>query len=812
MDRYQIIKNLGDGTYGMVFQAINLKTQETVAIKKMKRKFSSWEECVSLNEINSLRKLTHPNIIKLKEVIKVNEELNLVFEFLPQNLYQLYLSFKNKQKKMGEPLIKSLIFQILSGLAHMHKHGFFHRDLKPENLMVEGQTVKLCDFGLAREIRARPPFTEYVSTRWYRAPEILLRSDNYNSPVDIFAVGCIMAELFLLNPLFPGSSEMDQLNKICSILGSPTSATWPDYSKLGLKIGFKFADQVGVSLPIVMKGTNASSEAIDLISQMLVYDPQRRPSASQLLAHPFFDACRAGGEKEKAGEEEIGSILNISKKKVSDSSFGGKNGSFLRKKSSEGERNEEGGGRRRDNAGGRREEGRREDRRREERRREEEGIKEERKKEEGWRKRDREDNLLNISNSSRLSSSLESGGNPFKLKREKVKPEVALPKISEERLGFMKHIGMDYPHEMAGVGKEKNLLFPTLNKSKNSDFLFGSSNSKDQSIFSDKSQLNINNLNKKDQSIISDRSQMNTFNMNKKDPFNFSDKSQINSNNLSKKDQATFSNKNQDDLNTLNKNYNPILLPRKLDLNSDRSRNLEKNSFHEKIKEKHNHNQSILEKDSNFNLNYGNEKNKYGYYDKNSDKNMGSQYNDKNANRSRNVIDKNVYPEKNNIYYVPSEKFNNPFFAEKIERREKFLSNNDRTLLNSLDKNSFLEKQHFSMERAMEREKPNKFEKYERKPEKFERFEMYGNRIENLNSNRYPEKNENKGFDNKYENKGVDNKYEQIKQSYLPQNVLLPKLNKGYGGGFGNNHTNLLSRLEYKEKAVFSMPPMGRGF
>ena len=91
----------------------------------------------------------------------------------------------------------------------MHKNGFFHRDLKPENLLMTGSTIKIADFGLAREIRSRPPFTDYVSTRWYRAPEIILRSTIYNSPVDIFALGCIMAELYLLNPIFPGNNELD---------------------------------------------------------------------------------------------------------------------------------------------------------------------------------------------------------------------------------------------------------------------------------------------------------------------------------------------------------------------------------------------------------------------------------------------------------------------------------------------------------------------------------------------------------------------------------------------------------------------------
>lgn len=104
----------------------------------------------------------------------------------------------------------------------MHKHGFFHRDIKPENLLCMGpELVKIADFGLAREIRSRPPYTDYVSTRWYRAPEVLLRSTNYNSPIDIWAVGCIMAELYTLQPLFPGRSEIDQIFRVTSVLGTP---------------------------------------------------------------------------------------------------------------------------------------------------------------------------------------------------------------------------------------------------------------------------------------------------------------------------------------------------------------------------------------------------------------------------------------------------------------------------------------------------------------------------------------------------------------------------------------------------------------
>ena len=206
MDKYKILKTLGDGTYGSVVQAQNKQSSEIVAIKKLKKKFYSWEECMALREIKSLRKLNQINIVKLKEVIRVNDDLYFVFEFMEQNIYQL---MKDRTNNFPETQIKSIMYQTLLGLAYMHKHGFFHRDLKPENLLVKGEAVKIADFGLAREIRSRPPFTDYVSTRWYRAPEILLRSTNYNSPVDIFACGAIMAELYMLRPLFPGNNETD---------------------------------------------------------------------------------------------------------------------------------------------------------------------------------------------------------------------------------------------------------------------------------------------------------------------------------------------------------------------------------------------------------------------------------------------------------------------------------------------------------------------------------------------------------------------------------------------------------------------------
>eukprot|EP01029_Cantina_marsupialis_P005446 TRINITY_DN1590_c0_g1_i4.p1 TRINITY_DN1590_c0_g1~~TRINITY_DN1590_c0_g1_i4.p1 ORF type:complete len:316 (+),score=50.82 TRINITY_DN1590_c0_g1_i4:68-1015(+) len=283
MDKFKVTKELGDGTYGTVFKAIDRVSGEIVAIKKMKKKFKSFEQCTQLREVKSLQKLNHPNIVKLKEVIRQSEMLYFVFEFMECNLYEV---MKAREKLFPEARIRNIMYQIFQGLAFMHKHGFFHRDIKPENMLCKGDVVKIADFGLAREIRSRPPYTDYVSTRWYRAPEVLLRSTNYGASIDTFACGCIMAELFTLKPLFPGSSEADQIYKICSVLGSPTVDAWSDGLRLANDIHFKFPQFVPTPMNSIIR--NASPEAIKLINDLLKWNPASRSTASQCLQYPFF--------------------------------------------------------------------------------------------------------------------------------------------------------------------------------------------------------------------------------------------------------------------------------------------------------------------------------------------------------------------------------------------------------------------------------------------------------------------------------------------------------------------------------------------
>uniref|UniRef100_A0A8C5WVH7 non-specific serine/threonine protein kinase n=1 Tax=Laticauda laticaudata TaxID=8630 RepID=A0A8C5WVH7_LATLA len=284
MNRYTTLKQLGDGTYGSVLMGKSNESGELVAIKRMKRKFYSWDECMNLREVKSLKKLNHANVIKLKEVIRENDHLYFVFEYMKENLYQL---MRDRNKLFPESVIRNIMYQILQGLAFIHKHGFFHRDMKPENLLCMGpELVKIADFGLARELRSQPPYTDYVSTRWYRAPEVLLRSSIYSSPIDIWAVGSIMAELYTLRPLFPGTSEVDEIFKICQVLGTPKKSDWPEGYQLSAAMNFRFPQCVSINLKTLIP--NASSEALFLMNEMLNWDPKKRPTASQALKFPYF--------------------------------------------------------------------------------------------------------------------------------------------------------------------------------------------------------------------------------------------------------------------------------------------------------------------------------------------------------------------------------------------------------------------------------------------------------------------------------------------------------------------------------------------
>lgn len=301
-EKYEVMKEIGDGSFGSVALArvrtagahiarrgtlvspprsILYKRPRTdaskVAIKTMKKTFDSFSACLELREVIFLRSLPpHPHLVPALDIFldPYSRRLHIAMEFMDGNLYQLMKA--RDHKPMDAHSVKSILFQIISGLEHIHQRDFFHRDIKPENILVSTSqqndsshpfrrysalmtppstppvyTIKIADFGLARETHSKLPYTTYVSTRWYRAPEVLLRAGEYSAPVDIWAVGAMAVEIATLKPLFPGGNEVDQVWRVCEIMGSPGSwvnkygqrvggGEWKDGVRLAQKLGFSF--------------------------------------------------------------------------------------------------------------------------------------------------------------------------------------------------------------------------------------------------------------------------------------------------------------------------------------------------------------------------------------------------------------------------------------------------------------------------------------------------------------------------------------------------------------------------------------------
>lgn len=286
MLNYQKQEKLGEGTYGVVFKAIDKRTGDTVALKRIR--LDQEEEGIpatSIREISILNELKHPNVVALYEVINSQGKLTLVFEYLERDLKK----FLDNQRKPLQPLlIKSYAYQIIAGLCYCHCHRIIHRDMKPQNLLLNRSGfIKLADFGLARAFTIPlRNYTHEVVTLWYRAPEVLLGSQYYSLPIDIWSTGCIIAEMITRKPLFPGDSEIDELFKIFQILGTPTEENFPEVTKMpAYSSTFPKFHRKDLSEVI----PDADPLCLDLIEQMLRYDPANRISAKAALDHPYFD-------------------------------------------------------------------------------------------------------------------------------------------------------------------------------------------------------------------------------------------------------------------------------------------------------------------------------------------------------------------------------------------------------------------------------------------------------------------------------------------------------------------------------------------
>lgn len=298
MHKYRLVAKKGEGTFSEVLKAQCIKNGKYVAIKCMKNHFDSLDQVNNLREIQALRRLSpHPHIIRLLEVLydQPTGRLALVFELMDMNIYEL---IRGRRHYLAEDRIKMFMYQLVKAMDHMHRNGIFHRDIKPENILIMDDCLKLADFGSCRGIYSKQPYTEYISTRWYRAPECLLTDGYYNYKMDMWGVGCVFFEIVSLFPLFPGTNELDQIQKIHNIIGTPPPELLAKMKQRSQHMDFNFPAKEGTGIAKLIP--HASSECIELVSKLLEYNPDDRLSARQALRHPYFRQLREQDKRQQA--------------------------------------------------------------------------------------------------------------------------------------------------------------------------------------------------------------------------------------------------------------------------------------------------------------------------------------------------------------------------------------------------------------------------------------------------------------------------------------------------------------------------------
>jgi mitogen-activated protein kinase 15 len=295
--KYEILQRLGRGAYGIVWKAVSRKNNQIVALKKCFDAFqNSTDAQRTFREIMYLQELHgHDNIVGIQNVLRAenDRDIYIVTDFMESDLHAVI-----KGGILEEVHKQYVLYQIVRALKYMHSGELIHRDIKPSNILLNADcTIKLCDFGLARSVATtagflydtNPVMTDYVATRWYRAPEILLGSPYYTKGVDIWAVGCILAEMLVGKPVFPGTSTLDQLERVLTVTGVPTAE---DIESIQSPFAITMLGSLNVSngrKALVQLFPKATPDMLDLLEQCFRFNPNKRPTAKELLSHPLFE-------------------------------------------------------------------------------------------------------------------------------------------------------------------------------------------------------------------------------------------------------------------------------------------------------------------------------------------------------------------------------------------------------------------------------------------------------------------------------------------------------------------------------------------
>ncbi|CAG5132090.1 unnamed protein product, partial [Candidula unifasciata] len=294
MDKYEKLHRIGEGSYGVVFKCRDRETSQIVAIKK----FVESEEDplikkIAMREIRMLKQLKHPNLVNLIEVFRRRKRLHLVFEYVDHTVLN---ELDRHPRGMPERMVQRIIYQTLLAVNFCHNHNTIHRDVKPENILITRQgQVKLCDFGFARVLTGPGgEYTDYVATRWYRSPELLVGDTQYGPPVDVWAIGCVFAELFTGQAIWPGRSDVDQLYLIQRTLGDLIPRHIEIFSNNAFFKNMSIPKPDRLE-PLEEKYSTMSSLALNFLQNCLRMDPADRMTCLQLIQHQYMDSNGESG-------------------------------------------------------------------------------------------------------------------------------------------------------------------------------------------------------------------------------------------------------------------------------------------------------------------------------------------------------------------------------------------------------------------------------------------------------------------------------------------------------------------------------------